>query len=71
MEYLIICRICNQSININLMDIHNQTCRHNAEQRKKLVQLNLQVARLCEKAYMKKHRNSFETRIKIVIVKIQ
>ncbi|CAD8139020.1 unnamed protein product [Paramecium pentaurelia] len=38
------------------MDIHNQTCRHNAEQRKKLVQLNLQVARLCEKAYMKKHQ---------------
>ncbi|CAD8132504.1 unnamed protein product [Paramecium pentaurelia] len=38
------------------MDIHNQTCRLNAEQRKKLVQLNLQVARLCEKAYMKKHQ---------------
>ncbi|CAD8044329.1 unnamed protein product [Paramecium primaurelia] len=38
------------------MDIHNQNCKNNAEFRKKQVQINLQVARLCEKAYMKKHQ---------------
>ncbi|CAK78969.1 unnamed protein product (macronuclear) [Paramecium tetraurelia] len=38
------------------MDIHNQNCKNNAEYRKKQVQINLQVARLCEKAYMKKHQ---------------
>ncbi|CAD8047560.1 unnamed protein product [Paramecium sonneborni] len=38
------------------MDIHNQNCKNNAEYRKKQVQLNLQVARLCEKAYIKKHQ---------------
>lgn len=35
MEFSVICRICNERININLMDIHNQNCKNNAEYRKK------------------------------------
>ncbi|CAD8181575.1 unnamed protein product [Paramecium octaurelia] len=56
MEYKIICRICNLLIRIDFLKLHNETCKTRAEFRRKEIKLNLQVAKVCENAYKKKHQ---------------
>ncbi|CAD8094297.1 unnamed protein product [Paramecium sonneborni] len=56
MEYKIICRICNLPIKIDFLKLHNEACKTCAEFRRKEIKLNLQVAKVCEKAYKKKHQ---------------
>ncbi|CAD8097849.1 unnamed protein product [Paramecium sonneborni] len=56
MEYKIICRICSMPITISVLKLHNEACKTQAEFRKEEIKLSLQVAKICEKAYKKKHQ---------------
>ncbi|KAM3131361.1 hypothetical protein pb186bvf_016543 [Paramecium bursaria] len=55
MDYQIICRICKNFILVDAISFHNKQCQQSAQERKKIVQLNLQVIKLCEQAYQLKH----------------
>jgi hypothetical protein len=50
-----ICRICEQQIVVEVMQKHCETCQKKAESRKKLLQLNLALADVCQDAYQQKH----------------
>ncbi|CAK90870.1 unnamed protein product (macronuclear) [Paramecium tetraurelia] len=51
----IVCRICEQLIEVEIMAAHCITCQKKAEQSKKLLQLNLQLADASQSAYKLKH----------------
>ncbi|CAD8133840.1 unnamed protein product [Paramecium octaurelia] len=51
----IVCRICEQLIEVEIMTAHCITCEKKAEQSKKLLQLNLQLADASQLAYKLKH----------------
>ncbi|CAD8048231.1 unnamed protein product [Paramecium sonneborni] len=51
----IVCRICEQLIEVEIMAAHCITCEKKAEQSKKLLQLNLQLADASQSAYKLKH----------------
>ncbi|CAD8043479.1 unnamed protein product [Paramecium primaurelia] len=51
----IVCRICEQLIEVEIMAAHCITCERKAEQSKKLLQLNLQLSDASQLAYKLKH----------------
>ncbi|CAD8109445.1 unnamed protein product [Paramecium sonneborni] len=54
-DNLSVCRICDQEINMNTMQQHSQGCLEKANIKKLLVQENLILASISEKAYQVKH----------------
>ncbi|CAK61414.1 unnamed protein product (macronuclear) [Paramecium tetraurelia] len=54
-DNLSVCRICDQEINMNTMQQHSQGCLEKANIKRLLVQENLILASISEKAYQVKH----------------
>jgi hypothetical protein len=50
-EDLLICRICEQKVKASDINEHCIKCYLNAEGRKRILELNLEMASVCEAAY--------------------
>ena len=48
---LLICRICEKKVQAFEMKIHCEECQKTAEAKKRILELNLDMANLCEAAY--------------------
>ncbi|CAD8148558.1 unnamed protein product [Paramecium octaurelia] len=51
---LLICRICEKKVQALEMKIHCEECQKTAEAKKRILELNLEMANLCEAAYQEK-----------------
>ncbi|CAD8059051.1 unnamed protein product [Paramecium primaurelia] len=51
---LLICRICEKKVQAFEMKIHCEECQKIAEAKKRILELNLEMANLCEAAYQEK-----------------
>ncbi|CAD8068612.1 unnamed protein product [Paramecium sonneborni] len=51
---LLICRICEKKVQAFEMKIHCEDCQKTAEAKKRILELNLDMANLCEAAYQEK-----------------
>lgn len=50
-DALLICRICEQKARASEMNEHCMKCYLNAEGKKRILELNLEMASVCEAAY--------------------
>lgn len=50
-----VCRICDIYIPISEMNAHCENCVRKAEEKKKLIQMNLNLAKVSNRAYKLKH----------------
>ena len=48
---LLVCRICEKKVQAFEMKIHCEECQKAAEAKKRKLELNLEMANLCEAAY--------------------
>ncbi|KAM3129848.1 hypothetical protein pb186bvf_018058 [Paramecium bursaria] len=56
----ILCRICEQMIEVDNMQQHCEQCKERADQRKNLLKLNITLAEECSKAFEFKHKYVLE-----------
>ncbi|CAD8074674.1 unnamed protein product [Paramecium sonneborni] len=61
---MFICRICEQPIQAALMTQHCIKCEQQAESKKKLLELNLELTNICEQAYLEKRNVQVKLAIK-------
>ncbi|CAD8070128.1 unnamed protein product [Paramecium sonneborni] len=61
---MFICRICEQPIQATLMAQHCIKCEQQAESKKRLLELNLELANICEQAYLEKRNVQVQLAIK-------
>ncbi|CAD8166305.1 unnamed protein product [Paramecium octaurelia] len=61
---LFICRICEQQVQSIDMTQHCIECEKNAESKKKYIELNLELANLCDQAYQEKRNVQVKLAIK-------
>ncbi|CAD8145564.1 unnamed protein product [Paramecium octaurelia] len=61
---MFICRICEQPVQATLMEQHCIKCEQQAESKKRLLELNLELANVCEQAYLEKRNVQVKLAIK-------